>query len=436
MRPNGRPSDFHRGGMDIHHNLAGGRRIEVERADHSRLYYERGRPGYIAHTYAFRGHDYYRRTYYYNGRAYDRFYNHFAYRGVYLDVYAPARYYGVGFYGWVYNPWAVPVRYSWGLAAAPWYGFYGPYFAPYPVYASPSLWLTDYLISASLASAYEAHLAAEAQADAAMGGGPPAPLTPETKQLISDEVRRQIALENAESQVNGSQMENDAASSSIARILSDGQPHVFVAGKEMDLVDTSGQECAVTDGDVLQLQGPPAADATSANLVVLSSKGGVECRKSTTVSVSLDEMQEMQNYMRETVDQGLQDLQAKQGQDGIPPAPRSATTPPVTALIAQNAPPPDPAGAQELAQQAQASEKSENDVLAATAASPGAAPADVTAVPPPAGPPITISLGQSTDDVKAAMGQPTSIINLGAKTIYVYKDMKVTFKAGKVSDVE
>jgi len=28
------------------------------------------------------------------------------------------------------------------------------------------------------------------------------------------------------------------------------------------------------------------------------------------------------------------------------------------------------------------------------------------------------------------------IVNLGAKKIYVYKDMKVTFKDGKVSDVQ
>ncbi len=34
------------------------------------------------------------------------------------------------------------------------------------------------------------------------------------------------------------------------------------------------------------------------------------------------------------------------------------------------------------------------------------------------------------------MGQPVRIINLGPKTIYQYKDMKITFKAGKVSDVE
>ncbi len=64
VRANGRPADFHdaRRGMDIHHNLVGGRRVEMERRDGSRLYYERGRPGYIGHPYAFRGHEFQRRS--------------------------------------------------------------------------------------------------------------------------------------------------------------------------------------------------------------------------------------------------------------------------------------------------------------------------------------------------------------------------------------
>lgn len=57
------------------------------------------------------------------------------------------------------------------------------------------------------------------------------------------------------------------------------------------------------------------------------------------------------------------------------------------------------------------------------------------AAAPPAEP-QTIQLGQSTDDVIAALGQPDKIVNLGAKQIYVYKDLKVTFLKGKVSDVQ
>ena len=52
---------------------------------------------------------------------------------------------------------------------------------------------------------------------------------------------------------------------------------------------------------------------------------------------------------------------------------------------------------------------------------------------PPA-PPATVQLGQTTDEVIAILGQPDKIINLGQKQIYVYKDLKVTFIKGKVTD--
>jgi hypothetical protein len=50
--------------------------------------------------------------------------------------------------------------------------------------------------------------------------------------------------------------------------------------------------------------------------------------------------------------------------------------------------------------------------------------------------PKTIQLGQSTNQVLAALDKPEKIVNLGPKLIYVYKDLKVTFIDGKVSDVQ
>lgn len=50
--------------------------------------------------------------------------------------------------------------------------------------------------------------------------------------------------------------------------------------------------------------------------------------------------------------------------------------------------------------------------------------------------PQTIQLGQSIDQVQAALGKPEKVVNLGPKQIYVYKDLKVTFMNGKVSDVQ
>jgi hypothetical protein len=48
----------------------------------------------------------------------------------------------------------------------------------------------------------------------------------------------------------------------------------------------------------------------------------------------------------------------------------------------------------------------------------------------------TVSLGQTEDEVKSALGAPDKVINLGPKVIYVYKDIKVIFENGKVSDVQ
>ncbi len=54
----------------------------------------------------------------------------------------------------------------------------------------------------------------------------------------------------------------------------------------------------------------------------------------------------------------------------------------------------------------------------------------------PSQPPPTIQLGQTPDQVTAILGPPDKIVNLGTKMIYVYKDLKVTFLNGKVSDVQ
>src|ERR1019366_9527721 len=209
----------------------------------------------------------------------------------------------------------------------------------------------------------------------------------------------------------------------------------------VDVVDANGQECAVSDGDALQLQASPPADAVEAQLVVLSSKGGKECPKSSTVTVQVSDLQEMQNHMRETIDQGLQDLKAKQGKGGLPAAPPSADSQPSSALYASAAPPPETNAAKDI-QQAQEADRAEKEVTvevmkdnngtpveSATAAAP--AP-----VPQPAASTATVALGQSPDEVKSALGAPARIANLGPKVIYYYNGMKVTFKDGRVSDVE
>ncbi len=50
--------------------------------------------------------------------------------------------------------------------------------------------------------------------------------------------------------------------------------------------------------------------------------------------------------------------------------------------------------------------------------------------------PQAIQLGQTVEEVQATLGQPLKVANVGPKLIYVYKELKITFVDGKVSDVQ
>jgi hypothetical protein len=203
------------------------------------------------------------------------------------------------------------------------------------------------MMSANLAEAYQA------QVDAANGAAPPplegtcAPVTPAVKQLIAEEVQRQISRENAEAGQVANNVDPDPAASGLGRML-DNTSHVFVAGADLDVLDNLGRQCALSPGDVIQLAAIPAETADTASLVVSASKPQ-ECAKGTVISVRLADLQDMQNRMRETVDDGLAALQANSGQSGWPALPQSAVSAGTTAPFAAIAPPPDPNAASEIA---------------------------------------------------------------------------------------
>lgn len=402
--------------------------VVVDRPDHSRIVAERGgHGGYVQHPYSYGGHEFVHRTYVDHGHTYDRVYTHVAYNHSYLDVYAPSRFYRPGFYRWAGRPWGAPVRYSWGWAGNPWYHHYGYYFTPYPVYATPSLWLTDYLVATSLAAAYAAQ---SASAPPSGGSAQPgaAPMTPEVKQMIADEVKREVEQEQAQANTQGP-TQTGGASTGIAGLLGDGHSHVLVAGSDLSVVDLSGRPCSITQGDVVQVNAPPAANATTVNVVVVSSKGGDDCAAAANVGVAITDLQEMQNHMRETVDQGMAEMQANQGQHGLPAVPADATGTPTQAGYAQAAPPADANAASEISQQLGA------DNTGQPAPVPMVASRGIDSAGDSSGGPVTIALGQSIDKVKSVLGAPLRIAIVGPRKIYQYSDMKVTFVNDRVSDV-
>lgn len=156
----------------------------------------------------------------------------------------------------------------------------------------------------------------------------PSSLTPDVKQEISDEVNDQLALENLEAQ-----QDIDPGSSRVSHALFYGHwhVHVFVVDRAMNVVSSSQATCALSDGDVLALVNPPHPNAIVADLVVLASKGGNECRKSSMVKVRLTNLQEMQSRMQDLIDHELQKYQNTHSKAGIPPAPPSALNRPAMA---------------------------------------------------------------------------------------------------------
>jgi hypothetical protein len=409
---NGRVREVHTpGGAVITHRPDGVRRVEVGRPGGQRIVASAGgRGGYAERPLG--GHQgYVQRTYYSHGQAYARVYRPFTFRGVALNMYTPVRFYRPGFYAYAYSPWITPVSYSWGWGGSPWYGFYGGYFSPYRVYAGPAFWLTDYLFAMTLQEAYQERLDAGLQGAAYAAG--PAGLTPDVKQAVADEVHRQLDLER----IQGQSMTAD-----VAPIFSDNIPHVLVVASSL-MVDDRGPGCAISEGDVLQLR-PGSSNGAVMDTVVLASKFG-DCRRGALVSVQLQDLQEMQNHMQATVDQGLAELQSRQGRGGLPALPAAVAAPPVDSPIAA-AVQPDSNVATEISQVAQEGDKGEQDVVSQSAqADTGNASG-----------PVTISLGQSIADVESINGKPEKVIDLGAKKIYVYKDLKITFTDGRVSDVQ
>jgi hypothetical protein len=88
-------------------------------------------------------------------------------------------------------------------------------------------------------------------------------------------------------------------------------------------------------------------------------------------------------------------------------------------------------------QQAAGGDANQQQAAAGGDANQQPAAAEAPAAPAaPAAPPATVEIGQTPDQVTAILGQPEKIINLGTKQIYVYKDLKVTFVKGKVTDAQ
>ena len=460
VRSNGRPSEIRSRDMMIRRGPQGTamRRAVVER--NGRVYsFNRAGYGHVRNTYAYGGREYVVRRYYVGGAAFPRYYHSYAYRGVYFDAYAPSAYYSPYYYGWAYRPWAAPVVFSWGWGRSPWYGYYGGYFTPYPSYPSANLWLTDYIVSQTLEASYRERVESARAAQMQYNDQPPqqyAALTPEIKQQIAEEVQRQLSYESAEAQrMQGMQQpgappappqqQQDPGYTGVGRMIEDNKSHVLLSNANIDVTTVSGQECSISQGDAIAISpGQGSAQGETVQVQVLASAGG-GCPANSVVTISLQDLQEMVNHVRATIDSGLA---AMQKDPNLPKPPASVPIAAIQSEFASAAPPADPneaAELQRLNQEASVTEKSVVSETSYTEPAPAAQPQTIDRQPPAQYPvqqtetnSTELQLGMTPEQVTQVLGKPSNNIKAGPKQIMTYQklSLKLIFANGKLTEIQ
>ena len=338
---NGRVSSLHSANMDIQRGPAGQRTIVSRLPNNTTVVSTGSHSGYVERNVVIGNRTYVQRTIVVNQRVTTRMYVGYPYGGIVLNRYVAPVYFAPGFYGWTYDAWGNPVPYGWGWMGDPWYTGPNPYFAAYPVYPGAAYWLTDYMIGQTLSATYQTQADAaldnndaEYSADASVPGVDDAaqsdmlqaeantPLTPEIKNQIAVEVKQEIADDKAASAAPEQETSNDE----MASVLSHPN-YIFVVASNLDVTTSDEQNCGLRPGDTLQLTSPAGSNATAVELRVASSKRQ-DCPAGVMVSVSVQDLQEMLNSFHAQVESGLETLQAKQGQDGLPAAPADALAAP------------------------------------------------------------------------------------------------------------
>ncbi len=382
IRPNGQIRSINRGGMHISNNLHGGRTI-VGMHNGARVV-NYGHGGYVQHSYGtYGGHQFYSRTYFGGGGYHVGLYRGYFWGGRPYYGWYPGFWYHPGFYGWGIHPWGVALAWGigpgyWGWSGSPWWGYYGGWWNPYPVYPSAAFWLTDYLIDEQLQSAYAAQsdLAASAGGGgggggyADNGGGQPAnaqvTLTPEVKQAIQEEVQAQLAQQQQQAgqQNGGDAQSGPAPANGEAPPALDPARRTFVVDNAITVV-SNGQECELTGGDVItRLSDTP--DGTQHVTASVSASKKNDCAAGAQVAVTVDDLQEMHNHFEEQLNNGLKELAAKQGTNGMPKAPDASTV-----ASSVPAPQPDENASKELADQQAQADETEQQVKAEAASGGG-----------------------------------------------------------------
>ncbi len=322
------------------------------------------RPGLMSRTFVSGGHVLY--THVYQSHVWNHFGRAFAY-----ETFVPAvRFPGV-YYGWALAAWPRPVVYAWGWQVQPWYPVYGSLFTPYPVYTSPDLWMTDYIIAQNMQAAYQAQTVAPPSAPAPPPGAPAAPaadssVTAPAEQPSEappapqpgDAPRAPTALPPAitpqvkaqlNAQIKVQLQEQQAAAAMPATLTTQSTPpalrsnHVFFQVVQPLNVPTANGHCSLSASDYIKRTGAMSNDDWMIPVVVELSRPS-DCPEGLATRIGLNDLNAMENEQEAQVLEAMQAASKGIGPNGPPNGVHPT-------LIANGSAAPDP-GALEAIRQA------------------------------------------------------------------------------------
>ncbi|MBV8342047.1 MAG: hypothetical protein JO173_06665 [Gammaproteobacteria bacterium] len=327
------------------------------------------RPGFVSRTFVSGGHVLYahvyqRQVWYHFGRA------------IAYETFVPAvRYPGV-YYAWALTAWPHPLSFAWGWQAQPWYPAYGALFTPYPVYTSPDLWMTDYVLASSMQRAYQAQPATPVsqptpqeapapapdpaatpfdvppgdapsakQPDAAPqsppapqpGYAPPAPaglppvVTPQVKAQLDAQIKVQL-------------QDQETAAATPLTLSTDSTPpglrpnHVFFQVVQPLEVPTgvANHYCLLGPNDYIRRTGAMSNDDWMIPVVVELSRAS-DCPQGLQTRIGLNDLNAMENEQEAQVLEAMQAASKSMGPNGPPSGPGTSPT-----LISDGSALPDP----------------------------------------------------------------------------------------------
>jgi hypothetical protein len=271
-----------------------------------------GRPGFYRHTDFPRG-----------GRPSAYVYREYHYGPYHYFRPVPPLIYNPAFYTMSFG---APVTFAWGWRGQPWYAAYGSSFTPYDSYPSMDYWMTDYVISQNLQQAYAAGGGApgpggdpnaSAGPDPNAAAGPPPPIPDDVKQQIEAEIKAELQ----EQQAMAARGANNVAPPPDPN-EPDELPDAVKPGHTTFLVTSqisaqvNGGSCTLGPGDVISRTSGMLQDG-SVSIRVTTSRS-TECPKDATAQISLTDLNEMQNAVKQMVGGGLNYAAAHVGKDGLP----------------------------------------------------------------------------------------------------------------------